>query len=325
MRKFSFFTLLFLLGAGIALSLMVGTLPISFDELISVFQGNASRTHQLIVVDFRIPRMLVALFAGFGLAISGYLFQTIMHNELADPGILGINAGAGLTVLYYLGFFAVSRAAWVLPLIACIGSLLAASLVYFCGHQKGRLAPNRLLLSGIAVNAGISALTLIGTVRASKDSYQFVASWLSGTIWGTTWQHLAILIPWLLFLIPWILIKGKELEVIFLGDEVATSLGIKMKRAQLFFLSAAVCLAAVSVSVAGSISFIGLIAPHIAQIFQRKKNNRNLLMSGMIGGLLLLYSDILGRVILPDGEMAAGIIVSIIGAPYFVYQLLKKE
>lgn len=289
-----------------------------------VFQVTGSRSQQLIVFDFRFPRLFVSILAGMGLAVSGYIFQTITHNDLADPGILGINAGAGLTVLIYLGFYASGESSWLLPFIACVGSCLATVLVYFFGRQSERITPNRLLLSGVAVNAGISALTLLGTIRVSKDNYQFVTSWLSGTIWGTTWQHVFLLLPWIVCLIPLVMSRGRYLEVLELGDDVAVGLGVKLKKTQLFFLVCAVCLAAVSVSIAGSISFIGLIAPHIARQITRRKNNQTLLMTALIGGVLLLFSDVFARVILPSGEMAAGIIVSLIGAPYFILQLLKR-
>lgn len=323
-KKIGWLCLLLLMIIGIFLSLTVGTNKLSFYDLMQVFQGTGSRSQQLIVFDFRFPRLLVSILAGMGLAVSGYIFQTITHNDLADPGILGINAGAGLTVLIYLGFYASGESSWLLPFIACVGSCLATVLVYFFGRQSERITPNRLLLSGVAVNAGISALTLLGTIRVSKDNYQFVTSWLSGTIWGTTWQHVFLLLPWIVCLIPLVMSRGRYLEVLELGDDVAVGLGVKLKKTQLFFLVCAVCLAAVSVSIAGSISFIGLIAPHIARQITRRKNNQTLLMTALIGGVLLLFSDVSARVILPSGEMAAGIIVSLIGAPYFILQLLKR-
>ncbi|MEG1503286.1 MAG: iron ABC transporter permease [Enterococcus sp.] len=323
-KKIGWLCLLLLMIIGIFLSLTVGTNKLSFYDLMQVFQGTGSRSQQLIVFDFRFPRLFVSILAGMGLAVSGYIFQTITHNDLADPGILGINAGAGLTVLIYLGFYASGESSWLLPFIACVGSCLATVLVYFFGRQSERITPNRLLLSGVAVNAGISALTLLGTIRVSKDNYQFVTSWLSGTIWGTTWQHVFLLLPWIVCLIPLVMSRGRYLEVLELGDDVAVGLGVKLKKTQLFFLVCAVCLAAVSVSIAGSISFIGLIAPHIARQITRRKNNQTLLMTALIGGVLLLFSDVFARVILPSGEMAAGIIVSLIGAPYFILQLLKR-
>lgn len=323
-KKIGWLCLLLLMIIGIFLSLTVGTNKLSFYDLMQVFQGTGSRSQQLIVFDFRFPRLFVSILAGMGLAVSGYIFQTITHNDLADPGILGINAGAGLTVLIYLGFYASGESSWLLPFIACVGSCLATVLVYFFGRQSERITPNRLLLSGVAVNAGISALTLLGTIRVSKDNYQFVTSWLSGTIWGTTWQHVFLLLPWIVCLMPLVMSRGRYLEVLELGDDVAVGLGVKLKKTQLFFLVCAVCLAAVSVSIAGSISFIGLIAPHIARQITRRKNNQTLLMTALIGGVLLLFSDVFARVILPSGEMAAGIIVSLIGAPYFILQLLKR-
>lgn len=256
-KKAGWLLILILLAIGIVLSLTVGTISMSVTDLLRVFQQTAATSQKLIVFDFRFPRMLVSILAGMGLAVSGYLFQTITHNDLADPGILGVNAGAGLTVLIYLGFFSTGESSWFLPLIACIGSFSATGLVYYFGRQSKRITPNRLLLAGVAVNAGISALTLIGTIRVSKDNYQFVTAWLAGTIWGTTWQHVLLLLPWILCILPLIVSKGRSLEVLELGDEIAVGLGLKLKRTQVFFLLCAVCLAAVSVSIAGSISFIG--------------------------------------------------------------------
>lgn len=325
MRKRSLGLLLFiLLIIGMATSLMIGTIPITVNDLLELLTGAQESAKKLVVVDFRMPRMLISIFAGAGLAVSGYLFQMITHNDLADPGMLGINAGTGLTVLLYLGFLSNQSENGFLPLIACGGSFFSAFLVYFCGKQRAKFDPNRLLLAGVAVNAGISALTLLGTISVSKESYHFVTSWLAGTIWGSTWQHVLMIVPGICLLLPLVLLQGKTLEVIELGDEQAISLGVALKRKQLFFLCCAVILAAISVAVAGSISFIGLIAPHIAKTIVKRKNNQTLLLSALVGSLLLLYSDILGRVVLAEGEVAAGIVVSLVGAPYFVYRLLKK-
>ncbi len=326
MRKKSTWSfLLLLLVFGLCASLMVGKNMLTFSELFQALLGKGTKAQKLIIYDFRMPRMFISLFAGAGLAVSGYLFQTITHNDLADPGILGINSGAGLLVLLYLGFFSAQKTNAFLPLIACVGSFLAAYFVYFCGKQKRRFDPNRLLLAGVAVNAGISSLTLIGTIKISRDSYRFVTAWLSGTIWGTTWKHVVMIMPGLMVLLPLILAQGKSLEVIELGDEEAIGLGVPLKRKQLFFLCAAIILAAISVAVAGSISFIGLIAPHIAKQLLQRKNNQTIVLSATIGALILLYSDVLGRIVLPNGEMAAGIIVALVGAPYFIFQLLKKS
>lgn len=326
MRKGSvWFLLSILLIVGIGLSLSIGTISLSVKELSAVLIGRGTSTQQLVVFDFRLPRTLIAILAGAGLAVSGYLFQSMTHNDLADPGILGINAGAGFTVLLYLGFFTTQTSSRLLPIVACLGSFLAAFLVYFCSKQKENFNPNRLLLSGIAVNAGISALTFVGTIRVSQDSYRFVTSWLAGTIWGTTWNHVLLLLPWLLLLLPIIFYEGKSLELIDLGDEEAVGLGVSLKKKQLFFLISAIVLAAVSVSVAGSISFIGLIAPHLAKNIVKRRNNHAIFIAIFTGSLLLLYSDILGRILLTNGEMAAGIVVSIIGAPYFIFRLLKND
>ncbi|MGX7199703.1 FecCD family ABC transporter permease [Enterococcus nangangensis] len=324
-KKITLIGLLLLLFLGILLSLKVGTTSFSWAALSRILQGGGTSAENLVLYDFRLPRLLIALLAGSGLSLAGYVFQTITHNDLADPGILGINAGAGLTVLLYLGFFASGQTSWLLPLVACTGSLFAAFLVYLCGQQFRRLLPNRLLLAGVAVNAGLSALTLIATLKVARDNYTFVTSWLAGTIWGATWQYVGLLLPWLLILVPVLFSQGRTLELLNLGDETAIGLGVALRKKQFFLLLCGVCLAAVSVAVAGSISFIGLIAPHIARTLQPKRNNTTLAFTMLMGALLLTYGDLLGRILLPQGELAAGIVVALVGAPYFIYQLLKTS
>jgi iron complex transport system permease protein len=304
------------------LSSILGTVTYSLTDIVHILAGSATPAKLLTFWEFRMPRTLIALLAGAGLGASGFILQKITLNPLADPGILGINAGAGVTVLFYLGFFANGASSIVMPFIACVGSGIAALLVYIFGRKGDTLSPNRLLLSGVAVNAGLSAITLLGTIKISSDNYDFVVSWLAGTLWGASWAQVLLLIPWIVVGVTIALWQSKNLNVLSLGMETATGLGLNVKRTQIVLLVVAVCLAATSVAVAGSISFIGLMSAHIASQMWRKAN---VATAAIAGGLVTLLADIIGRVLLPSGDLATGIVVSMIGAPYFMFLLLRKK
>ncbi|MHC5374542.1 FecCD family ABC transporter permease [Enterococcus sp. LJL120] len=308
------------------ISLLSGSNQLSLETFWQIIQGGGTAAQRLLLINFRFPRTLVAILAGAGLAFAGFLLQGVTRNDLADSSILGINSGAGLFVLLYLGFFSDGTRPWLLPLFASIGSLLAGSVVYLTAHRRhGGITVNRLLLAGIAVNAGISALTLFLTVNMSEQTYNFVTSWLAGSIWGVSWQYVLILTIALIILLPITLTQIKALEVLGFGDEAAISLGVKIKNLRQVSLLLAVLIAGCCVSMAGSISFVGLLAPHAAKRLLGSAKISTYLTSGLIGALFVLAGDTLGKNILAAGEIPAGILVALIGAPYFVFLLMRKS
>lgn len=318
--------LLFCLFISALLSLMIGTPLLSIQQVIDGITGTASPVTQLIVQEFRFPRLAVSLLAGMCLGVSGYLLQGVTRNELADASILGINAGAGFFVMLYLGFFSQAAATFLLPFAACLGGLLAAICVYFTSYTKsGMLKMNRILLSGIAVNAGLSALTLLLTIKISKENYGFVNAWLAGSIWGASWPYVWALLPWAVFLLPLAFYYSQQIRLLSFGQERAQSLGLHVRRSQRALLILAVGLACASVAVAGSLSFVGLLAPHVAKTIVKKENHWTFALSGLFGALLVNVADIIARVILPSGEIPTGILIALIGAPYFLYLLFQKQ
>ncbi|KAF1290496.1 FecCD family ABC transporter permease [Enterococcus sp. CU9D] len=325
MKSKKVFLLLLLLAVFIG-SLMIGQRMLSMTDLLAIAKGEASRAVQLTFWNFRLPRSLVALFGGAGLALSGYLLQGLTKNPLADAGVLGINGGAGLLVMLYLGFFA-NGSVFLLPVTAAVGGLLCAALVYGIAFSAGRfgLSMNKLLLSGIAVNAGVSALTLLVTIKLSKESYQFVTGWLAGSIWGVTWQHALLLIVWIaaLSLVGWF--RQPILNLLALGRESALSLGVKVNKEQSLLLVIATLLASVSVAFCGSLAFLGLLAPHIAKTLTGRQGTQSYWLSAVCGGIILLVADTLGRLLMVSGEVPAGILIALIGAPYFLYLMLKRK
>ncbi|KQY87515.1 iron ABC transporter permease [Paenibacillus sp. Root52] len=323
---------LFVLGALIIsafiISMNTGFTKLSAIEVLKTLFGAGTPKQELILFEFRLPRIVIAVLVGAGLALSGAILQGVSRNALADPGILGINAGAGLVVMLFVSFFPTTTAApiFLLPILALIGSSFAAFLIYVLSYKKGEgIMPTRMLLTGIGVAAGISSAMIVLTLRLSPEKYQFVATWMAGSIWGSNWKFVWALLPFIVILVPLVLYKARVLNVLNLGDQTATGLGAPVDRERLILLAAAVGLAGSCVSVSGGIGFVGLIGPHLARRLVGPKHQFLLPASALIGSLLVLVADTVGRVILQPSEMAAGILVSIIGAPYFLYLLSRTK
>lgn len=309
----------------LGVSLLVGRNALSIADLRQVLEGNASQSTQLILWNFRLPRGVIAILAGWGLGVSGFLLQGITRNPIADASILGVNSGAGLLIMIYLGFFA-QGSLYLLPLLGIFGGFLAAGLVLVVAYRKRQiLSMDKVLLAGIAVNAGLSAVTLIATIKISKNSYNFVVSWLAGSIWGASWSNICALLPWLLILGAIAFYKIPLLRLLGLGEERALALGVNVGRERFLLLLLAVGLTASSIAYAGSLTFVGLLAPHMAKSLLKVESRASFMLSGLISSCLVLLADIIARVILPSGELPTGMIIAAVGAPYFIYLMLRQK
>lgn len=309
-------------------SMNTGLMRLSPLEVLHTLSGSGTRQQELILFDFRLPRIVISLLIGAGFAVSGSILQGLSRNALAEPSTLGINAGAGFAVLLFISFVPATTAApiFVLPLLALAGASLTATLIYFLAYRsEDGLSPTRMILIGIAVGAGIYAVQLILSLRLDPQNYQFVAIWLAGKIWGGDWRFVLALLPWILVLLPFAFYKARVLNVLNLGDEISKGLGLPLERERRWLLAAAVALAGACVSVSGSIGFVGLIAPHLARRLVGPRHQIMLPAAALIGALLLLTADTVGRWILQPAEVPTGIVVAIIGAPYFLYLLAKSK
>lgn len=297
------------------------------DTLRTLF-GGGSNKENLILFGFRLPRIVISMLVGAGLALSGCIIQGVSRNALADPGLLGINAGAGLTVILFVLFFGSQSylSVFTLPFLALLGGGLAAILIYALAYKReGGLAPIRLILTGVAMQAGLSALTTVLVVKLDETQFDFVATWQAGSIWGSNWKFVLALLPWLLFLIPYVLSKSRALDVLSLGDDIAYGLGASVEKERRRLLVSAVALAASCVAVSGSINFVGLIAPHLARRLVGPRHRILLPVCALAGAVLVSVSDTVARVIAQPFEIPTGIMVAIIGAPYFLYLLVKNK
>lgn len=317
-----------LIVTAFLISMNTGYIRLSPMDVLNTLFGGGTQKQQLILFEFRLPRIIISVLVGAGLALSGAILQAISRNGLADPGILGINAGAGLAVVLFISFFPTRQAApvFMMPFLALIGAGLTAALIYSLAYKRNQgISPTRLILVGIAVAAGIGAAMIVLTIKLDPRSYQFVAIWLAGSIWGTNWKFVGALLPWLLVLVPYVLYKAQTLNVLNLGDQVATGLGASIERQRLGLLAAAVALAGSCVAVGGGIGFVGLIGPHLARRLVGPQHQYLLPASALAGALLLIVADTLARWLLQPTEIPTGIVVAVIGAPYFLYLLAKSR
>lgn len=322
------FALFVLLLLSFLISMNTGYSKLSPMDTLRTLLGGGSGKENLILFGLRLPRIVISILAGAGLALSGCIIQGVSRNALADPGLLGINSGAGLAVILFVLFFGSQSylSVFTLPFLALLGGGLTAVLIYAMAYKRQRgLAPIQLILTGIAVQSGISALTTVLVVKLDDTQFDFVAAWQAGSIWGSNWKFVLALLPWLLLLIPYVLSKSRTLDVLSLGDEIACGLGACVEKERRRLLAASVGLAAACVAVSGSISFVGLIAPHLARRLVGPKHRILLPVCALAGSVLVSVSDTIARVIVQPFEIPTGIMVAIVGAPYFLYLLVKSK
>lgn len=320
--------LVLLMLVTILVGLSVGASPVSINRLLPTILGHGSFEDNFVLFSVRLPRILITMLSGMALALSGAVLQGITRNELADPGIVGINSGAGVGVTVYFLFapINVETFAYVIPLIAFAGALITAVLIYVFSYTRGEgVQPIRLVLVGVGFSMALSGLMIVLISSVDREKVDFIAKWLAGNVWGTDWPFVLALLPWLIILVPYVLLKSRELNLLAMSESTAIGTGVVVNKDRILLMLAAVALAASAVSVTGGIAFIGLMAPHIARALVGPRHQQFVPVSILIGGWLLLLADTLGRNLVQPSGIAAGIMVAFIGAPYFLYLLLKEE
>ncbi|MEH7799790.1 iron ABC transporter permease [Bacillus pumilus] len=309
-------------------SLNTGTLKLNPLVVVKTLFGFGDFQSETVLFDYRLPRIVVTMLAGIGLGIAGGILQSLSRNPLADPGIIGLNAGAAFGLIVFVTYFHAleGNPSLLIPLFTFGGGLLAAAVIVLLAYDRQEgLVPIRLILVGIAVAAGFSALTLFLSLKLDEDTYTFASRWLVGNVWGRDWIHVLALLPWIVCLVPLTLMQSSTLNALTLGDAVASSVGVRVQRQRLLLLTLAVGLASASVSMTGGIGFIGLVAPHLARRLVGSLHQYFLPVSALIGLLILVSADTIGRSIFAPNAIPAGVVVAFIGAPYFLYLLAKTK
>jgi len=319
----------------IAVTLLVMVLSISYGEyditpweVVQTITGTLPDDHpdahnfNLVVHTFRLPRILTAFLVGMALATSGAIMQGITRNPLAEPGILGVSAGAGLAAVSVIVWFEDAPLS-ILPWAAFGGALATALAIYILSWKQGGSTPVRLILIGVAFAAVLGSLTTFMLVFGDIDDVQQAYVWLAGSVYGRNWEHVQTLGLWLLFLLPLAVFSARQLNTLSLGDEIARGLGTQVEFQRVLLLIISVALAAVAVSVAGTIGFVGLVAPHITRRLVGPSHEGLIPITALFGGALLVLADLIGRWIISPSELPIGIVTALIGAPYFMYLLYR--
>ncbi|WP_035666502.1 FecCD family ABC transporter permease [Halalkalibacter akibai] len=305
----------------------LGYSSLSYDRLFPTLFGQGTFKEEFVLFSIRLPRIFITLLAGMALALSGAILQGITRNDLADPGIIGINSGAGVAIAVFFLFFPIPTGLFVyfLPIVAFVGALLTALIIYVLAYNRNSgLQPINLVLIGVGFSMALSGVMIVLISSAERTKVDFIAKWLAGNIWGADWPFIWAILPWLIILIPFTLYKANRLNLLGVSEPVAIGVGVAIERERVVLLLTAVALAASAVSVTGGIAFIGLMAPHMAKALVGPRNQLFIPVAILIGGWLLLFADTIGRNIIEPEGISAGIMVALIGAPYFMYLLLKK-
>ena len=335
MKKNKFKIALVILTALLIISFGVtlcwGTYKVSPLEVINTFLGNGTKLQNTAILSIRLPRMLVGMFVAIALSTAGAILQTITKNDLADTGIIGINAGAAVAAVLFITYSTGTYysdlgqlSIFVLPFMAIVGAGVTSFIIYMMS-SRGGIRPKRLLLIGIGLNAGLNAFITFFTFRGGVGDYNRVLVWTSGSLWGSGWSYAKVIIPIVLLMFIWVLLNHKKLDVLNLSDELAISLGLNIEKERKKFLSFAVVLAGTATAFAGNIGFLGLIAPHIAKKLVGPYHKKFISVSAMISVIIMLVADAVSRNLFSPIEIPVGITVSIFGVPYFIYLMMKEK
>ncbi len=303
------------------LSAAVGSVNISFAEMLAVAAGRGRTVHENILLRVRIPRTAACALAGAGLAVSGAVIQNVLQNPLAGPNIIGVNAGAGLAVVLCSYFFPLSYC--LMPAAAFLGALAATMFIYGLAKKTGA-SKVTLVLAGVSVNSLLNAASdLVHTF--GNDTLSSTYSFRLG---GFSAVSVQVLAPAGLFIVCGILLVcllGNELEILGLGEQVAMSVGLNTRLFRFLFLTLAAALAGASVSFAGLLGFVGLIAPHIARRIAGEECRRLLPFTALFGACFVMLCDLAARTLWAPYEIPTGILLSFVGAPFFLYLLFQQR
>ncbi len=315
---------------AIILSVTYGEYQISPGDVVQSILGTLNPEHpdyrnmMLVVHSFRLPRILVAFLVGAALATSGAIIQGITRNPLADPGLLGVSSGASVAAVAIIVVFK-NVPISALPVAAFIGAIITAAVIFLLAWKRGSAAPTRLILIGIAIEAVLASAISFMLIFGDIKDVQQAQVWLTGSVYGRNWEHVKTLGIWLLILLPIAFVCARNLNTLHLGDEVAKGLGLRVERGRVFLLVLSVALAAAGVAAAGTIAFVGLVAPHVTRRLVGPSHEGMLPVTALFGGALLVIADLIGRWVIAPSELPIGIVTAIIGAPYFLYLLYRTR
>lgn len=318
-KKSAFAIVIILLFTAIVFSIKVGSVEVSINDIVDAFRTNTGGTAG-IIRDIRIPRVVMAVLVGANLAVSGVLLQGVMRNPLADPGITGISSGASVVVIILMLYFPASAGS--IPLFGFIGGTLACLIIYSLAWKQG-LSTVRIVLAGVAVNSVLGGVTSLISLLNSEN-LSGVLNWLNGELGKKSWTQVKLMTVYTIIGLVLAFLLHRCCDILALGDKNTKSLGYSPNLLRILISTAAVFLAGVSTSYVGVIGFIGLIVPHISRMFMGSEHKYLIPFAGLLGALILLIADTVGRTVISPYEIPVGVITTVFGGPFFLY-LLRKD
>lgn len=296
-------------------------------QVISSTDTTVAGWQRSIILDVRLPRMIIALFAGASLALCGLVMQGMFRNPLASPSVLGVSSGASLGAVIAIYFGASLISAWAIPLFAFIGAGISLSIVYRIASCRGQTSVATLLLSGVAIGAlNVAATSLLLALSLNNwDVARSIIYWTMGGLDGRTWDHVLIILPIVLSGFLLLLFYSRQLDLLLLGEQHALSVGVDVRRARRNLLIISTAMVGASVSVVGGIGFIGLVVPHILRLLLGPAHRYLLPACLLAGAITLLGADLFLNSFFSEQAIPLGVVTAALGAPFFMFLLVKQR
>jgi iron complex transport system permease protein len=309
--------LLFVFGLSVG-STMINPL-LTIQHLLGMGNGE----HSFVIENLRLPRMILSFLAGICLAVSGLILQGVVRNPLASPDIIGITGGGAVAAVLFITYFS-EYSIKLLPFIAIIGAGVISLFIYALAWKKG-VTPMRLVLVGIGVQAAMGAIVTMLMVLSPTYSTSEAYIWLTGSVYGANWNNVYSMMPWVFIFVPLALLLSRKVNLLELGDDLALGLGAKVQSTRFGLICISVSLAGAAVAFTGGIGFVGLIAPHIARKLVGRSFGSLVPVSALVGGIIVVLADIVARTAFLPLDLPAGVFVSGMGAPFFIYLLYRNR
>nr|WP_308640088.1 iron ABC transporter permease [Paenibacillus silvisoli] len=309
---------------ALLISTALGDLRISPIEVIRTLLGGGGEESRLIIHTLRLPRIIAAFLVGASLAAAGAILQGIIRNPLASPDIIGITSGASVAAVAFITYFSGTLSIAWMPVAAMIGAGITSLIIYLLAWKKG-VTPIRLVLIGIGINFLLASATKVMLVMNPNYTASQAYIWLTGTVYGTDWEMIRSLVPWVVVFIPLSFLFARNVNVLQLGDDIAMGVGTAVQRQRFMLLLISVALAGAAVSVGGAVSFVGLIAPHMTRKLVGPAFGGALPIAALIGGLMVVTADTVARTAFLPYDIPVGVFTAGIGAPFFIYLLYRHR